>query len=215
MAGNKIRGRTLTGDRAQAGVRVLALDSALEQCLAVTESDADGSYTLDVPDLPDDIVLLARFRGPAFGAEHRRVPNRPADHVDLGLHDCYPVQVELVGEVPDTVLVMMLPDAIPGWAKPASQTWTYRLDHNRNETFSAWPLTGRAAPLAVQAGTWRLSAWQQEGRARTPSSSARTWYVSRAQLADGTELDVAATGIVLDVSAPLIIRLYMSVTGHR
>jgi hypothetical protein len=92
MARNTIRGRTLTGDQAQAGVRVLALDPGLEECLASTESDAAGSYTLDVPDTRGDVVLLARFRGPAFGAVHRDIGNRPAEHADLALDDVVPFE---------------------------------------------------------------------------------------------------------------------------
>jgi len=212
MAGNTIRGRTLIGDRAQPGVRVLALDPALDECLASTESNVAGSYALDVPDTFVDVVLLARFRGPAFGAVHRQIANRPAEHTNLALHDYFPVELELSGDVPETVLVTMLPEAVPGWPEPAASTWTYRLDHNRNESFAVWPMTGRTARLAVQPGTWRLSAWHREGRAREAGSSPRSWYVSRAELVDGAELEVAATGIVLHVSGPLHVRLHMSVT---
>jgi hypothetical protein len=215
MAANTIRGRTLTGSQTQSGVRVLALDAALDECLASAESDAAGSYALDVPDTLDNVVLLARFRGPAFGAVHRRMANRPAEHTDLALDDVFPLELELVGDVPDTALVTLLPDVIAGWTEPAAETWTYRLDHNRNESFSAWTMTGHAAHLALQSGTWRLSVWHREGRAREATSSPREWYVSRAELVDGAELDVAATGIVLHVSGPLHVRLHMSVTTHQ
>jgi hypothetical protein len=124
-------------------------------------------------------------------------------------------RLELVGDVPDTVLVMLLLSAVPGWPEPAAARWTYRLDDNRNESFAAWSMTGRAAQLAVQAGTWRLSAWHREGRAREATSSPRSWYVSRAELVDGAELDVAATGVVLHVSGPLRVRLHMSVMAHQ
>jgi hypothetical protein len=215
MAGNTIRGRTLIGDRAQPGVRVLALDPGLEECLASTESDTAGSYALDVPDTLAEVVLLARFRGPAFGAVHRHIANRPAEHTNLTLQDSFPFDLELSGDVPETVLVTMLANAIPGWPEPAASTWTYRLDHNRNESFAVWSMTGRTARLAVQPGTWRLSAWQREGRAREVTSSPRSWYVSRAELVGGAELEVPPTGIVLQVSGPLHVRLHMSVMTHQ
>jgi hypothetical protein len=76
-------------------------------------------------------------------------------------------------------------------------------------------MTGRTARLAVQPGTWRLSAWHREGRAREVTSSPRSWYVRRAELVGGKELDVAATGIVLQVAGPLHVRLHMSVMTHQ
>jgi hypothetical protein len=215
MAGTTIRGRTLAGDQTQSSVRVLALDPSLERCMASTQSDEAGGYALEITEALDDVVLLARFRGPSFGAVHRRLANRPTEDADLVLDDEVSLELEFTGEVPDTVLVTLLPDVIPGWTEPAASDWTYLLDGKRNESFAVWEASVPLARLAVQPGTWRLLAWQREGRAREVASSARSWYVSHAELVDGEELEVAATGIELEVTVPLRVRLHLAVVASQ
>jgi hypothetical protein len=202
---------TVTANGApQPSARVILLDDALTTSLAATETGPDGTFEL----AGSEGCLLARLRGPVFGAAHRRVDGPTQDLAAEAVAPLWQVTVSLTGDVPPLLALIVSSEGIPGFPAGPAEEWTYRIDAQTNESFASWTIEGGAAELAFQEGWWRLLSIQAEGaRIRGVAGGRRVWQIARARLAStGETVEPGPAGIRLRVSGPEQIELELAET---
>jgi hypothetical protein len=197
---------TITEDGvAPASARVLLLDERLEQGLASTEALADGWFELACPDVVEGVVL-ARLRGPTFAVAYARVtlPTSPLRLDAANTAPCHDVQLLAAGDVPPLLDLAVSPTEVIGFPPGPAEMWTYRIDGNCNEQFSAWPLGDGRADVRLQSGRWRIGASRVEPpRGRLSGGGARVvWTLAGATDESGADLPFDGGCITVAVDGP-------------
>lgn len=192
----------------QPDARVLLLAADLSRSLAAGATTADGSFSLQAETPETEAVLLARLRVGTLGIAHTRLALPYDEPVALDLAEAgavHPVTITAVGDVPAQFTLLATPETVPGL--PDAVEWTYRIDEQTNETFSALVVEQGRIELQMQEGPWRFSAMHAEGaRVRELGATRSVWELVGAR-ADGAGLEYSDGTARLDVRGAVALEL--------
>jgi hypothetical protein len=203
-----VSGEVVDRGEGQPGARVLLLAGDLSRSLAVTETAADGSFSMQADTAETEAVLLARLRVGTLGLAHTRLALPHEKPVTLDLAEAgavHTVAITAVGDAPAQFTLLATPETIPGL--PDGVEWTYRIDERTNEAFSASVVEQCRIELQVQEGPWRFSAMHAEGgRVRELGATRSVWELTGAR-ADGASLEYSDGTVRIDVRGPVALEL--------